>query len=79
MLIAGFALWAVEPPEAGVALHQARAAGNEGYEDALESRLKSRQWSRKVLLGSLFAGSLLMTFLAFLVMQETQHRTTSQE
>ena len=37
MLVAGFALWAVD---AGVELHEARVAGNEDYERVLEVRLR---------------------------------------
>ena len=35
-LVAGFALWNVEPPQASPELHQARVSGDEDYERALE-------------------------------------------
>ena len=72
MIIAGFAMWSVGAPQAGVDLHHARAAGDEDYEEALEAQLARRQWSRRVLLGGLFAGSLMMTVLAFLVMPQAK-------
>ena len=70
MLIAGFAVWAVEPPEAGVDLHKARAVGDEDYQDVLEARLAQHQWARTLLVGGLFAGCVLMTVVAFLSMRE---------
>ena len=68
MLIAGFALLAVERPEAPIQLHAARVSGDDAYRDVLEAQLARRQFARRILVGSLFAGSVLMTALAFLAM-----------
>jgi hypothetical protein len=66
MLIAGFAVWSVEGPEAGIELHQARVSGDEDYEQALEAALERRKTARFLLIGGLFGGSVLMTAGAFL-------------
>jgi len=65
MAIGGFALWAVEPPEASVELHRARAAGDDDYGDLLEDALAKRQRARSLLLGGLFGGSLVLAAAAF--------------
>ena len=65
MLIAGFALWAVEPPAAGMALHRARVVGDDDYADVLETKLQQRRTARKALLFCLFGGSAAMTLAAF--------------
>lgn len=65
MLIAGFALWAVEAPEAGIELHRARVVGDEGYTEVLENKLQQRQTARTALLFCLFGGSAAMTLAAF--------------
>ena len=70
MLIAGFSVWSVDAPEAGVELHQALAAGDEDYRQALEAKLARDQRSRWLLIAGLFAGSILMTIIAFLAMRE---------
>lgn len=69
MLIAGFAVWAVEAPEPGLNLHAARASGDEEMGEVLESQLQHKQFLRKTLLGSLTGGCILMVFLAFLTMR----------
>ncbi len=71
MLIAGFALWSVEPPEAGIELHRARVAGNDHATEAMESKLKRRQSSRRALLVCLFGGSAAMTFVAFATLRRS--------
>jgi hypothetical protein len=68
LLITGFALMAVEPPAASVELHSARVRGDEAYRDVLEDQLAQRQRARRILVGSLFAGSALMVLVAFLTM-----------
>lgn len=65
MLIAGFALWSVESPEAGVELHRARVVGDDPYTDVLEAKLQRRRTARKALLFCLFGGSAAMTLAAF--------------
>lgn len=71
MLITGFAVWAVEPPQATIDLHAARVTGDDALRDVLEARLARRQLARKVLLGSLFGSSALMVIVAFLSMRPT--------
>ena len=69
MLFLGFALWAVEAPEAGTELHRARAAGDEDYEAALETQLRQRQFARTGLLVCLFGGSAALVVAAFVTMR----------
>jgi len=69
MLILGFALWSVEAPEAGIALHRARAAGDEDYQAVLEAQLRQRRLARTSLLACLFGGSAAMTVAAFATMR----------
>ena len=68
LLIAGFAIWAVEPPQPSMELHRARVTGDEAYSDVLEDQLEGQRWSRKALLVGLFAGSGTMVLIAFLMM-----------
>lgn len=65
MLFAGFALWSVDPPEAGMKLHEARVMGDDDLATAQESKLERRQGARKLLLFCLFGGSAGMTLAAF--------------
>ncbi len=65
MLIAGFALWSVDPPEAGMELHRARVVGDDDMAAAQESKLEQRQTSRTILLYCMFGGSAAMTLAAF--------------
>ena len=65
MLIAGFALWAVEAPEAGIELHRARVVGDDAYTEVMEANLERRQTARNALLFCLFGGSAAMTLAAF--------------
>ncbi len=69
LAIAGFALLAVEPPSPSVDFHRARTSGDDGYADVLEANLHRRQLARKVLVGSLFGGSVIMTVAAFATMR----------
>jgi hypothetical protein len=66
--IAGFALVASGLPEAGIRLHQARASGDEQYRELLEAQLQRRRRRREVLIGALFASTVLLTASAFLSM-----------
>jgi hypothetical protein len=68
MLIAGFAIWAVEPPQPNMELHRARVSGDEAYSEVLEEQLKKQRWSRNALLMGLFGGSGTMVVVAFLMM-----------
>jgi hypothetical protein len=67
-IIAGFAMLAVGEPEAGMELHRARVAGEEQYEELLEARLEKRRWSRKVMIGGLFASAVFFTAAGFATM-----------
>ena len=69
MAVVGFALWAVDPPEANVELHRARASGDEQYREVLEAELRRRQWTRNLLLGCLFVGSGVFAVTAFVGMR----------
>lgn len=68
MLIAGFAMLAVEAPEASLELHQAYASNDTSRRDALNASLERRRLERKLLIGSLLAGAVIMTVAAFLAM-----------
>lgn len=69
MLVAGFAILATEGPSESVSLHAARASGNELMEEAWNQQLIGQRWFRRLLLAALFAGSLLMTLLAFVTLR----------
>jgi hypothetical protein len=68
LLIAGFAIWAVESPQPNMELHRARVSGDEEYSKVLEEQLEGQRWSRKVLLFGLFGGSAMMVVMAFVMM-----------
>jgi hypothetical protein len=74
MAVAGFALWAVEPPQPSAEMHQAGASGDEQYHEALQSQLHRRQLQRKVLLACLFAGSGALIVTGFLTMKPPHER-----
>ncbi len=75
MLVAGFGLLAVDPPQPTVEMHRAGAEGDEQYYEALEEQLRHRQLRRTVLLVCLFTGSGIMVVTAFLTMRPTKgHR-----
>ena len=69
MLIAGFTLWAVDPPQPSVELHRARVEADEQYRDLLEDQLSWQRLKRKVLLGALFGGSVFFAATAMLTMR----------
>lgn len=69
MLIAGFAMVAVDPPTESVQLHAARASGDELTVDAWNQRLLSQIWFRRLLMAALFCGSILMALLSFMTMR----------
>lgn len=72
LAITGFSMLAFGGPEASVALHAARAAGDEASTDALEENLQRRKKSRMVRIVLTFAGSGVMTFVAFASMGESK-------
>ncbi len=65
MVIVGFALLAVDPPQPSTQLHKARAAGDDAYGDAIEAAVRRRRWTRKALLVCLFVGAGIFTVTAF--------------
>ncbi|MCA9120346.1 MAG: hypothetical protein H6822_10050 [Planctomycetaceae bacterium] len=65
MLIAGFALWSVDAPEAGIELHRARVEGDDDFREVLEAKLEQRRMARSALLFCLFGGSAMMALAAF--------------
>ena len=69
MVVAGFALWAVDAPQPTVELHRAAASGDDPYRDALEAQLRRRRLKRTVLLGCLFGGSAVMIVTALATMR----------
>ena len=68
MLVAGFAVLAVEPAGASTTLHQARVAGDDRTREAFETQQRIRVWQRRGLIGGLFAGSAMLIVLAFLAL-----------
>ena len=68
LAITGFSMLAFGGPEDSVSLHAARASGDELTTSVLEQDLQKRQTARVVLIVSIFVGSGLMTFVAFLSM-----------
>jgi len=73
LLIAGFAMWAVESPQPNMELHRARVTGDEAYSEVLETQLAGQRRSRKVLLIGLFGGSATMVVMAFCLMGVPQN------
>lgn len=73
MAVFGFGVWALAPPEADVALHRARAAGDEQHREVLEAGLHREQWQRKLLIGCLFTGSAALVVTAFLSMRPAEN------
>ena len=69
MLISGFAMLAFGAPEASVEYHRALTAGDEDQADVFKVNLVRRQFARRVLLGSLFGGSVVLVVAAFLLMR----------
>jgi len=72
MVIAGFALWSVDPPEATADLAQARAANDEQSYKAIESRVLQKRFTRNLLLTSLFVGAVAMAVTAFWTMRPAE-------
>ena len=68
LLVTGFALLAIGPPEESVELHRARAAGDDQFTEQLEADFENQQRTRLVLLGSTFAGSVAMVVVGFRAM-----------
>jgi hypothetical protein len=65
MIVAGFAVWAVEMPTDSVDLHRVRAEGNERFEKVLKEDLSAQRRTRRLLIGGLFGGAALMVVISF--------------
>jgi hypothetical protein len=65
LLVTAFALLAIDAPEPNVDLHRARVMDDEAYRDVLERDLARRIWSRRALIGTLFAGAAALGVGAF--------------
>jgi len=66
LLVTAFALLATDAPEPNVALHRARAMGDEAYEEVLQRDLTHRIWLRRGLIGALFVAAGAAAVGAFL-------------
>jgi len=69
LLIAAFAVLAIESPQPGIELHRARVEKDEQYRDLLEQQLERRRLQRKVLIGSLFGMAVIAAAAAFVAMR----------
>ena len=65
MVVVGFSMLAFGPPEANIAVHEARVSGDELAKTVLEADLKQQQTSRITMIVLLFVGSGVMTVVAF--------------
>ncbi len=73
MVVLGFGVWALAPPEANVALHRARAAGDDQHREVFEADLRHQQLKRKLLVGCLFAAAAALVATAFLSMRPAEN------
>ena len=73
MVVLGFGVWALAPPEANVALHRARAAGDDQHREVFEADLRHQQLKRKLLVGCLFAAGAALVATAFLSMRPAEN------
>ena len=67
-LFCAFALLAKGMPEVGVELHRARIEDNQEHQTRLEDRLKKSRWVRRVLIGGLFASSIVFVGAGFMTL-----------
>lgn len=68
MVVAGFSLLAVGFPEASVALHSARASGDDAYTDKLEAVLRKQRLVHGSLITFSLMGSVILVFVGFRAM-----------
>ena len=66
LLVTGFALLAIDPPQVSMQLHRARLSGDTEYRDMLEADLNRRIWMRRALIAGLFVGAFALGAAAFL-------------
>ncbi len=66
LLVTGFALLAIDPPQVNMQLHRARLAGGTKYRDILEADLQRRIWMRRALIAGLFVAAAALGAMAFL-------------
>lgn len=69
LLIAAFAVLAIESPQPGIELHRARVEDDEQYRDVLQRELDRRRLRRKLLIGSLFGLAVIAAAGAFSAMR----------
>ncbi len=68
LVVVGFSLLAIGLPEASVALHRARASGDEPFTERLESDLRQQRMVHGTLITVSLAGSAIMVFVGFRAM-----------
>ena len=68
MVVAGFSLLAVGLPEASVALHSARASGDDAFTDKLESDLRKQRLVHGSLITFSLMGSVILVLVGFRAM-----------
>ena len=68
MVVAGFSLIAIGLPEANVALHHARASGDDAATEQLESGLRRQQVIHVTLITVSLVGSVLLVGVGFRAM-----------
>jgi hypothetical protein len=73
LLVTAFALLATDAPEPNVALHRARAMGDEAFSEVLERDLTRRIWLRRALISGLFVGAGALGVAAFLTVSGSDH------
>lgn len=74
LLVAGFAILALDRPEPGIKLHEATAAGDEDRRDVLEAELERQRWKRNVLIGTVFGMAVVMAGTAFVAIRPARRR-----
>ena len=65
LLVTGFALLAIDPPQPSMALHQARINGDDATRKLLEADLKRQIWLRRALIAALFGAAVFLGVSGF--------------
>jgi hypothetical protein len=68
MVVTGFSLLAIGLPEASVALHNARASGDDAFTEQLESDLRQQRLVHGSLITLALMGSVLLVLVGFRAM-----------